>query len=314
MLAKLLDVVLAGALLGFGLLVGDAAETLGSALLVTAVVATRNLWMRIVGPVLARWLNTPFRQAVAILGFAYVVVDFGILYLPPLLGFPSAPVPNTVVLQYMLTVAVGILLWVSDSDTRWAEFKKPIHEVMVRPDRRVTRNALLVIVPVLVAFIAYDRSLPDMSPPPSFRAIHPAPPPTISFQGATIVLDGLENPLRSRGSLEDHYEEGRRVYYQNCLACHGDGLAGGGHYAQGFNPAPLNFQDGGTIAMLTESFVFWRIAKGGPGLPNEGTPWNSAMPAWESFLTEDEIWSVIIFLYEQTGHAPRTWEEEGEEH
>ena len=33
------------------------------------------------------------------------------------------------------------------------------------------------------------------------------------------------------------------------------------------------------------------------------------MPAWENFLTADEIWSVIIFLYEQTGHSPRTWEE-----
>jgi mono/diheme cytochrome c family protein len=33
------------------------------------------------------------------------------------------------------------------------------------------------------------------------------------------------------------------------------------------------------------------------------------MPAWENFLTADEIWSVIIFLYEQTGHEPRRWEE-----
>src|SRR2546425_10888421 len=64
-------------------------------------------------------------------------------------------------------------------------------------------------------------------------------------------------------------------------------------------------QDNGTIGMLTESFVFWRIAKGGPGLPREGTPWNSAMPVWEEFLTEDEIWSVIIFLYDQTGLQPR---------
>ena len=132
-----------------------------------------------------------------------------------------------------------------------------------------------------------------------------------------MTLDGLENPLRSSGSVEDHTAEGKRVYYENCLACHGDALNGLGHYAQGFNPAPLNFQDVGTIAQLTESFLFWRIAKGGPGLPNEGAPWNSAMPAWENFLTEDEIWSVIIFLYEQTGHSPRAWEaagEEGEEH
>jgi len=92
------------------------------------------------------------------------------------------------------------------------------------------------------------------------------------------------------------------------VPCHGDHLDGLGHFASGLNPLPANFQDNGTIAQLTESFVFWRVAKGGPGLPREGTPWNSAMPAWEEFLTEDEIWSVVLFLYDQTGWKPRTWE------
>jgi len=43
-------------------------------------------------------------------------------------------------------------------------------------------------------------------------------------------------------------------------------------------------------------------------LPREGTPWNSAMPRWEDFLTERQIWQVILFLYQQTGWKPRTWE------
>jgi hypothetical protein len=71
---------------------------------------------------------------------------------------------------------------------------------------------------------------------------------------------------------------------------------------------PANFQDQGTIAQLSESFVFWRIAKGGVGLPAEGTPWNSAMPAWEDMLTAEEIWAVTLFLYEQTGWEPRVME------
>ena len=269
---------------------------------------------RTISSLIGRFLNTPFRQATALLVFAYLLIEIGIPFIPPLLGLASAPVPNTVVLEYLVIAVVGILLWVSDNEERWSEFKQPIHDVLVRPDRRVARGFLFVIVPALVAAQTYLSARPDMSAPPSFRAIHPAPPSAITFQGEQIVLDGLENPLRSTGSLEEHYEEGKRVYYQNCLACHGDALQGRGHYAQIFNPAPLNFQDGGTIAMLTESFVFWRIAKGGPGLPNEGNPWNSAMPAWENFLTADEIWSVIVFLYEQTEHEPRTWEEEGEEH
>jgi mono/diheme cytochrome c family protein len=253
--------------------------------------------------------RSPFQQAIAIMAVAYVLIEFGIPYIPPLFGMASAPVPNTVVAQYLVTILVGILLWVSDNEQRWTEFKRPIHEVLVRPDRKMARSALLVLIPVLMAFVAYGRVRPNMSAPPSFRAIHPAPPPSIPFRDGTIELTGLENPLRHEGSLAEHYEAGKEIYYRNCLACHGDGLNGQGHYASAFNPAPLNFQDVGTIAMLTESFVFWRIAKGGPGLPNEGTPWNSAMPAWEAFLTEDEIWSVIIFLYEQTGHSPRTWEE-----
>ena len=248
-------------------------------------------------------LKHPFQQAVAILVGAYLLIEFGI-------GFASAPVPNTVLFQYLLTVLVGVLLWVSADEERWTQFKEPIQRTLVAEDRRVARGVLLVLIPLLVAFIAYDRVRPSAEPPPSFRNPHPAPPSTIAFQGSTIELTGLENPLRGEGDLEEHYQEGKRVYYENCVACHGDALNGLGHYSHGFNPAPLNFRDVGTIAQLTESVVFWRIAKGGPGLPNLGTPWNSAMPAWEDFLTEDEIWSVIIFIYQQTGYSPRTWEEE----
>src|SRR5262249_10549271 len=82
-----------------------------------------------------------------------------------------------------------------------------------------------------------------------------------------------------------------------------------GHFAYGFNPPPANFQDPGTIAMLQEAFLFWRIAKGGPGLPKESTPWNSVMPAWEDRLSEEQIWQVIMYLYDATGQHPRRWEE-----
>jgi hypothetical protein len=251
----------------------------------------------------------PFVVAVIVLVVSWLLIKFGIPYIPPLLGMHSAPVPSSVVFQYMATVLVGILLYVSADENRWRKFRQPLHALLVDDQLRIPRIALLVLIPVLVGWMAYGRVKPQVAAPPSLRSIHPAPPNQITFRGKSITLAGLNNPLRARGNINDHYQRGKELYYENCLPCHGDALDGRGHYAHGFSPTPANFRDNGTIAQLTESFVFWRIAKGGVGLPKEGTPWNSAMPAWEDFLTEDEIWAVIIFLYQQTGWTPRTWEE-----
>ena len=254
------------------------------------------------------FLGHPFWQAVLLLVLSYLVFTVGIAYLPPLLGIPSAPVPASVVVQYMLTALVAILIFVSDDEARWSRFKQPINAALVQPDLRWLRLALLILLPLAVGFAAYQQARPKVAAPIQLRSIHPAPPAQISFKGKAMSLTGLENPLRSRGDLAEHYKTGRRIYYQNCLPCHGDLLDGKGHFGHGFSPTPLAFDDPGNIAQLTESFVFWRIAKGGPGLPREGTPWNSAMPVWEDYLTEDEIWAVIIFLYQQSGFSPRRWE------
>jgi mono/diheme cytochrome c family protein len=260
------------------------------------------------------WVRHPLGQLALVMLAAYVIFRFGIWLVPPLIGASSAPVPASVVLQYMMTVFVAALLYVSADDARWREFRRPIHETLVEPSRRTLRIALLVLLPLLAGLLAFTRVRPTVAAPASLRSIHPAPPGQITFRGRSMVLSELRNPLRAAGSVEEAYTRGRTVYMRNCMACHGDGLSGDGYFAHGFNPAPIDFTNSGTIPQLTESFVFWRIAKGGPGLPREGAPWNSAMPAWEDILTEEEIWSVIVFLYEQTGAQPRSWEEEGGEH
>ena len=147
-------------------------------------------------------------------------------------------------------------------------------------------------------------------PPNSNRTIHPPPPGSINFQGTSINLATAGNPYRELHTsdpeaFERHIANGRRIYFQNCFYCHGDNMQGAGMFAHGYDPIPANFNDATTIAMLQESYLFWRIAKGAPGLPSESTPWSSAMPAWEQSLTEEEIWDVIIFLYEYTGFEPR---------
>jgi hypothetical protein len=47
-------------------------------------------------------------------------------------------------------------------------------------------------------------------------------------------------------------------------------------------------------------------------MPDEGAPGDSVMPEWERFLSNDEMWDVILFLYADTGYRPRTFEEGAE--
>ena len=145
----------------------------------------------------------------------------------------------------------------------------------------------------------------DLADTPAVAALLGSTRPDIVVHSA---WEGVGGALRS-GDIRAAYARGKTIYTRNCMACHGDALSGDGHFAHGFNPTPIDFTDVGTIPQLSESFVFWRIAKGGPGLPREGAPWNSAMPVWEEFLTEEEIWAVVLFLYEQTGARPRSWGE-----
>ena len=106
---------------------------------------------------------------------------------------------------------------------------------------------------------------------------------------------------------EAQRESGKKLYLKNCSQCHGDNMSANGMFAHGLDPIPTNFHD--TIPQLRETFLLWRISKGGPGLPDEGGPWDTAMPAWEKFLKEDEMWDAILFLYDFTELKPRAREE-----
>ncbi len=224
-------------------------------------------------------------------------------------GF-ATPIPMSVVQIYMGIVLLSLAAYVSSSASRRQEFLSPLAALVNEPRRRPLLGAILVLLPALAAASAFLGTRETLEAPGFGRTVHPAPPDTIPFGDKTIDLAKGHNPLRELETKEPeryraHVENGRKTYYKNCHFCHGDAMAGDGMYAHGLNPIPTNFTDPGNIPMLQETFLFWRIAKGGPGLPAEGGPWDSAMPAWEKFLSEEEIWEVILFLYDHTGYKPR---------
>ena len=232
------------------------------------------------------------------------------------------PAPASVVVGAAVTVTISLTLYITSSEAGSAAFWEPIRRVMVEKRARPILYGVLVVLPSVVAWQAYELSMPATTPPPVVRSVHPSPPRTISFrppegEGRTIDLIDADSPYvgleeRDPEAYAAAVATGRRVYYQNCVFCHGDNLEADGHYAVGLRPRPANFRDPGVLPMLQSSFLFWRIAKGGPGLPDAGTPWDSAMPVWERYLSEEEIWSVIAFMSHFTGYTPRAQATEGE--
>jgi hypothetical protein len=235
------------------------------------------------------------------------------IYLFLRFGF-TAPIPSSVITIYMGILSIAILAYVSSSPERRAEVSRPLIRFMTEARYTVLLAATVVAIPALAAANVYVRMNVPVEPPLFSRTVHPASPADVMVHDKRIDLDAGENPFRhletaNPQEFRQHVENGRRVYYQNCVFCHGDNLGGNGMFVHGLDPIPTNFSDKGTIPMLRETFLFWRISKGGPGLPDEGGPWDTAMPAWENFLKEDEMWDAILFLYDFTASRPRGTEE-----
>lgn len=239
-------------------------------------------------------------QAGVVLVGAFLLFRFGI----------RPPMPNSVLSLYMAITLMAVLVYVSSDGDSWRAFVTPLWRTLTAPGHRPVRVALGVLLPLLVGYLAYSQAAARVEAPLELRAVHPAPPASINFRGKEINLQAADTPVRrdikqTPANREKHLQAGAAIYIRNCVYCHGDLLDGQGHFAYGFNPQPADFVGPNTIAQLAEGYVFWRIAKGGPGLPKESTPWNSAMPAWEDRLTEEQIWQVVYYLYETTGHPPR---------
>lgn len=265
-----------------------------------------------------------FLQAILIWIAAYSIFKF-VMY---------PPIPVSLLYTFMGLITIVLFIFVSSTEASWTEFKRPIVNTLMAetPIYKGIRTVSLVALPAFIGYTTYANLAPKFEEPIELRVVHPAPPASTTVHGKSYPLQTTYNPFRvtddgkelpvgeeqkyfGANAFEEnapkflqYAREGGAIFFQNCHFCHGDNLNGKGMFAFAFNPIPANFADPGTIAQLQETFVFWRVAKGGPGLPREGFPWASAMPPWEQHLTTDEIWKVIMFEYWHTNFYPRTWD------
>ena len=223
----------------------------------------------------------------------FVVFKFG----APLV---TAPLPMSLIWLYLFLTTVGIVVYGTLSGESTEALLGPIFRFLggesLNGVAQLARLALLVLFPLLVGWETYSDLVPSSQPPAENRTIHPAPP------GEFV---GLANPVPN---TPENVMMGKGLFAAFCSPCHGPKFNGNGPASDGFNPPPANFVDPGTIAQLQESYLFWRIKKGGVGLNVEGHPWKSAMPRWEVELPDEWIWKIIMAEYAGSGQKPRTWE------
>jgi len=103
-----------------------------------------------------------------------------------------------------------------------------------------------------------------------------------AHQEGTTDYTLLPNPVPvSNQSVAD----GKTLYMQNCVVCHGQTGHGDGPAAQALNPKPYDL----TVHVgLHADGVLW-------GWITDGIP-RTAMPAWKTQLTDNQRWEVVDFL------------------
>ncbi len=96
----------------------------------------------------------------------------------------------------------------------------------------------------------------------------------------------LSNPLPSS---PENISAGKELYNINCMSCHGETGLGDGVAGKSLDPAPADLISSLSMPMSSDSFLYWSISAG-------GSAFNSAMPAFESVLNENERWQIITYL------------------
>ncbi len=231
-------------------------------------------------------------------------------------------VPSALTVIYMLLAMIGLTIYITMSEANMEEFLAPIRNFLLGGAGvpGPVRLVVLALIPLLVGGITYQRLAPKIQSPTGIRIQHPTIPGQYEKlinpyrdPSEELVKSFIEEDNFGAISIEDaraklvqkSLAEGRGLYQRNCRPCHGSKADGNGPMGLGFRLKPANFRDPGTIPTVVEAYVFWRVKEGGRGLPNESTPWDSAMPRWKDELTDDQIWKIILAEYNTADVEPR---------
>ena len=93
--------------------------------------------------------------------------------------------------------------------------------------------------------------------------------------------NGIINPLKGNAEATS---EGKKIYTQYCVTCHGDKGKGNGIAAPGLSRPPADHTSD-FVQNQTDGALFWIIREG-----------NNPMPTYKTVLTETQRWQVVNYI------------------
>ena len=116
-----------------------------------------------------------------------------------------------------------------------------------------------------------------------------------TYPVSVINLAAIDLP--QGGTLVSAIKDGEDIYQNKCIGCHGPNQDGNGMNAASLNPKPRNLRDAPFMQSMSYQRINTSIHKGVPG---------TAMPRWEGTLTDDQIKSVIAYVWSLSAPKPST--------
>lgn len=86
---------------------------------------------------------------------------------------------------------------------------------------------------------------------------------------------------------EPNLAQGKKLFKENCAACHGETGAGDGPLAASLDPAPTNFLDANRMAQLSQFALYNTITLGVDG---------TSMVSYEKTLSDEERWDLAFYI------------------
>lgn len=142
----------------------------------------------------------------------------------------------------------------------------------------------------IVDYVRQKFMTAGQQPPPSSGAPHTSALTPAKPAAAATTVAAIASSAASQRMLKGDMAAGRRIYEQNCVACHGKGGDGNGPRAYFIMPRPRSFISTDSRAAFNKTALVYAIAQGKRG---------TEMPSWDKVLTNQQIADVAEFVFRQ---------------